>query len=83
MRKIRDVKYVRDYVLKIKFDNSRIKSVDLKDRIERLGSHDGSIFKRLKRIGYFKKVRVNPEIGTIYWPNEADFCPDVLYQIGK
>ena len=83
MRKIRDVKYVNDYVLKLRFDNSRVKKVNLKDRIERLSSFRGSIFKRLKRIDYFKKVRINPELGTICWPNEADFCPDVLYQIGK
>ncbi len=28
---------------------------------------------------FFRQVRVDPEIGTIVWPNELDFCPDVLY----
>lgn len=28
---------------------------------------------------YFQQVKVNPELGTIVWPNGADVCPDVLY----
>ena len=34
---------------------------------------------------FFQQVRVNPELGTITWPNGADVCPDVLYSaaIGK
>lgn len=26
----------------------------------------------------FEQVRVDPELGTIVWPNGADLCPDVL-----
>ena len=28
--------------------------------------------------GAFEQVRVDPELGTIMWPNGADLCPDVL-----
>ena len=28
---------------------------------------------------YFQQVSVNPELGTIVWPNGADVCPRVLY----
>ena len=26
----------------------------------------------------FRRVAVDPELGTIVWPNGADLCPDVL-----
>ena len=28
---------------------------------------------------YFSQVKVNPELGTVSWPNGADLDPDVLY----
>jgi hypothetical protein len=28
----------------------------------------------------FRSVRVDPELGTIVWPNGADIDPDVLYR---
>jgi hypothetical protein len=29
----------------------------------------------------FKQIQVDPEAGTIVWPNGVDFCPDVLYSL--
>jgi uncharacterized protein YfaS (alpha-2-macroglobulin family) len=39
----------------------------------------GGIVKDLEDINYFKLVKVDPEFGTLVWPNDVDFCPDVLY----
>ena len=30
---------------------------------------------------YFARVRVNPDLGTICWPNDADWDPLVLYSL--
>ena len=37
------------------------------------------IFAPLRQPDYFARVRVDPELGTICWPNGADIDPDVLY----
>ncbi len=50
--------------------------VDLADSIEFTG-----IFKPLKDLQYFTQAAVNPDFGTICWPNGADIDPDVLYAL--
>ena len=54
-----------------------IKVVDLSNHL------DGEIFEPLKKIEYFKTVKVNPEFETIYWENGADIAPEFLFDIGK
>ncbi|MEY2984959.1 MAG: hypothetical protein RLZZ568_1576 [Cyanobacteriota bacterium] len=39
------------------------------------------IFDPLKDPEYFTQVKVNPELGTIQWPNGADLDPGVLYEV--
>ena len=38
------------------------------------------VFEPLQDPDYFRLIAVDPEAGTIVWPNEVDFCPDVLYE---
>jgi len=40
--------------------------------------HFTGVFEPLRDPEFFAQVRVNPDIGTIVWPNGADLCPDVL-----
>ena len=37
------------------------------------------VFAPLKDPAYFSQVCVDPELGTVSWPNGADLDPDVLY----
>ncbi len=77
MHWITDVSYIDNYKLKLKFENGEYKLVDLKPHLE------GKIFEPLKDISYFKSVKLNKDIDTIVWQNNADFSPDFLYEIGQ
>jgi hypothetical protein len=39
----------------------------------------GTLFAELKDPAFFEKVVLDPEVGTICWPNGADFDPDTLF----
>ena len=41
------------------------------------------VFAPLLEADFFRKVKVDRELGTIVWPNGADVCPDVLYSFAS
>lgn len=79
MIRVKNVEHISDYKLKLMFSDSKSKVVDFKDWI----NEGGSYIRPLKDVKYFKKVRMDDFNYTICWPNGADFCPDVLYEIGN
>ncbi len=66
-------KLIKDYIVELIFDNKKKGRVNLK---KYLGQ---GIFKDLLDKRKFKKFQVDPELGTICWPNGADIAPDTLY----
>lgn len=64
------------YGIWLQFQNGVEGEVDL----EPLLSFQG-VFAPLRDPAYFARVRVNPELGTICWPNAADWDPLVLYSL--
>ena len=68
--------YIKEYKIKIRFNDGTEKIVDLKDKV--FNDHR-TVFKALQDINLFKKVRFNPEADTIEWPNGADLAPEFLY----
>ena len=43
-------------------------------------TYDGVVAPLLDE-SFFRRVSVNPELGTITWPNGADLAPEVLYEL--
>ena len=77
--RISSVKYIDGYCLELVFTNGEKAELDFHDRI--VGR--GGVFQALEDLNFFKQVTVDKEIGTIVWPNEVDFCPDVLYSAAQ
>lgn len=69
------VRHLKDYELEIRFSDGTVANLDLRGRI--VGR--GGVFEPLKSIDFFACVCVDPEAGTLVWPNGVDLCPDVLY----
>ncbi len=77
MHYVTDVLYLEDYKLRVFFEDKTSKVVDLQPYL------DGPVFEPLKNPDFFRQVSVNPDIDTIVWPNDADFAPEFLYEIGR
>lgn len=80
MKTVKSVEYIDGYRLKLQFDDKKTKIVDLTDIVKRGGHY----FKPLQDIEFFKQVSLDDEDypSSIRWPNDADLCPDVLYEMG-
>jgi len=74
MQDVIEARYVGRYTIWLRFEDGTQGEVDLS------GELDGPVFEPLKDQDYFAKLRVNPDTGTIEWPNHADFAPEFLYE---
>jgi Protein of unknown function (DUF2442) len=61
------------YTLTVTFDDGSDRMLDLEPRLFR------PVFEPLRDQELFRKVIVDPELGTIVWPNGADLSPEFLY----
>lgn len=73
--RITRVRHIQDYKLELTFSDGVRAELDLRQRV--VGR--GGVFAPLHDVEFFRQVRVEPEIGTIVWPNDVDLDPDVLY----
>jgi hypothetical protein len=74
LKDIVEVTAVGDYRLHLRFEDGVEGVIDLAPVLSFRG-----VFAPLKDLNYFSQVRVDPELGSVTWPNGADLDPDVLY----
>ncbi len=72
LNKVIELKYKKDYIYYIKFDNGIQKNIDFSSYLER-----GNIFACFSDIYFFKQAKIMG--GTISWPNGVDIAPETLY----
>jgi len=70
---ITDVEIIGPYRLRLSFADGTVGDVDFSAREWR------GVFEPLKDLGYFERVEVDPEAGTISWPDGLDMAPEPLY----
>ena len=75
--RVKQVRHLGDYRLELTFTDGTTGELDLKERV--VGR--GGVFQPLEDVNFFRQVQVDPEAGTLVWPNAVDFCPDVLYSL--
>lgn len=62
------------YTVHVCFEDGTSADVDLSYLLDY-----GGVFEPLRELDYFRRLRADPEAGTIVWPNEADIAPETLY----
>ena len=65
--------YIDGYKILIKFNDSSEGIADLSQSLE------GKVFKPLEDLDFFAQFSLDHELGTLVWPNGADFAPEYLY----
>jgi len=74
LKDVVQVRHLGGHRLEVRFEDGVAGELDLGATLRFQG-----VFAPLAEVAEFAKVRINPELGTIVWPNGADLDPDVLY----
>ena len=77
MHRVEHVEVVGPYTLALRFEDGAERQVDLEPVLE------GELFGALRDPSVFGAVQIDPNFGTVQWPNGADFDPDTLYDWPK
>ena len=69
-----EVRYLNGYRLELVFENGKKGVVDFQSYIKK-----GGVFNRFSDMEYFKKVKINKELGVLCWPDGVDVDHETLY----
>jgi Protein of unknown function (DUF2442) len=64
---------IGSHQLAVRFSDGTRQQIDFRPVLH------GPLFGPLQDLGLFNRVALDPEAGTLVWPNEADFDPSTLH----
>jgi len=70
---IAEARYVEGYKIFIRYPDGAEGVIDFSDH------HRNNLFAAWNDVEFFRAFRVNPESGTLEWPNQLDLAPEYLY----
>jgi Protein of unknown function (DUF2442) len=73
MVKVTRLERLGEYRLRLTFSDAVVGDIDLADELW------GEMFEPLRDTVQFNRVSVDPELGTLVWPNGADLDPEGLH----
>lgn len=68
-----DFRIIGPYKLEVIFEDGKKQHIDFEPAL------NGYYYGPLRDLRLFNQVRLDPEINTLVWPNDADFDPATLY----
>ena len=73
VRRLTGARYLGGYRVWLTFDDGREGAADLAADLW------GEVFEPLRDPQAFARLRADPALGTLVWPNGADLAPEYLY----
>jgi hypothetical protein len=71
--RVQDFQIVSPYMLRVSFDDATEQVINFLPILK------GGLFGPLQDLAVFNQVRIDHEVGTLVWPNGADFDPATLH----
>ncbi|MFA6596155.1 MAG: DUF2442 domain-containing protein [Ignavibacteriaceae bacterium] len=71
-----EAKYLKNYLIEVKFLNGKSGIVDLEEY-----KNKGGIFSKFNDPEFFKMVLLNKEFGVLTWDGEIDIAPETIYSL--
>ena len=71
--RVESFKIIAPFTLRVKFNDNKIQVINFYPILK------GNLYRPLSEISLFNRVKIDPEVHTLVWPNGADFDPATLH----
>ena len=71
--KVTEFEIVGSHVFRVRFNDGTVQTINFQPVLA------GELYTPLNDIEFFNRVRLDPEVHTLVWPNGADFDPATLH----